>query len=294
MSKQKKNVFPFIVIGAVLVIVLGLAQYFATQDAAEPQESEVVQEEVVSAEPESTIDVAAALSDRIIGNPQAPVKISEHSSLTCGHCGHFHKETWKPFKEAYIDTGKVYVVFSDFPLNAPAMHASMIARCLPAEQHEEFVQMLFETQEDWAYDATAYLPYLKKKSGEYGLSGDDFEACLQSKELQEGIVNRLKASQTQWQISSTPSFVINNKRTITGALPFEEFSKIIDEELGGSQEEPASAAMETPAEDTATEDAAPETEENTPDGDVHEEEALEYESAPDETITPDEGAPEEL
>ena len=134
--------------------------------------------DVVEAEEEAVeIDTAAAIKDRILGDPNAPIKISEHSSFTCSHCGSFHKTTFNAFKERMIDTGKAYLVFSDFPLNAPALHASMIARCLPEDKYFDFVNELFKDQESWAFEA-GYMDILQKKAEPHGLSQKAFKGEL--------------------------------------------------------------------------------------------------------------------
>lgn len=180
--------------------------------------------------PAGAIDVNAALSDRILGNTSAPIRIAEHASFSCVHCAHFHKETFALVKKNYIDTGKAYLVFSDFPLDQGALTATMLSRCLPQDKYWAFVSMLFEKQEDWAHSAD-YLTYLKNAAIENGLTAGQVEACLASKELQEGIQNRMKGVAQQWNINSTPSFVINNKTTHAGAIPYADFGKILDEEL---------------------------------------------------------------
>ncbi len=232
---EKKSQSSFIVI-TVLIFVGLAAAYFFTLIQTEESASELPVIEVVkdsedtNTGPGVEIDVKAALSNRILGDPNAPIKISEHSSFTCGHCSAFHKETFKQIKEAFIDTGKVYLIFSDFPLNAPALHASMAARCVAHDKYFDFTEMLFETQEDWAFERN-YMNLLQKKAAEYGLNKNEFKACIGNEELQEGIAARQSAAQNQWKINSTPSFVINNKTTISGGRPFEEFEKIINEEL---------------------------------------------------------------
>lgn len=236
MAKMKSSVI-FVLLG-VAVVLVALAYLFTKDQASESLEPEstvseeavITEEEVSSNESVTFIDVEAALGERILGDANAPIKISEHSSLTCGHCGKFHQQTFKPFKSAWIDTGKAYLVFSDFPLNAPALHASMVARCLPEDKYFDFIQMLFETQSDWAYDV-GYINYLKSKALENGLSAEGFKACLNSKELQDGILARVRASQAQWDINSTPSFVVNNTTTLSGALPFAEFNAEIEKAL---------------------------------------------------------------
>ena len=51
----------------------------------------------------------------MMGDPSAPVTIDEHSPLTCPHCRAFHVDTLPRLKKEYIDTGKVNLVYFDFP-----------------------------------------------------------------------------------------------------------------------------------------------------------------------------------
>ena len=211
----------FLIFGVLCLTAVSTAFFFKPDSNAktpEAQETEVLANTEISAQD--------ALDVRAIGDPNAPVVIQEFSSLTCGHCGNFHKGTFKELKEKYIDTGKVYWVFKDFPLNAPALHGSMIARCLPADRHENFIQALFENQNDWAYGVD-YLRYLRQNAQFVGLSGDEFEACLQNEDLKNGIVNSIKVAQAKWEISSTPSFVVNDTVVLTGSKKLEDFEKII-------------------------------------------------------------------
>lgn len=205
-------------------IAAGVSLYFAG-NAKKPNAmtppSETVEINEVS------IDLEKATTPRVLGSPDAPVTISEHSSFTCSHCGDFHRNTFKPLKEKYVDTGKVKIVFSDFPLNQPALHASMIARCLPEGRYFDFVQLLFETQENWAYERD-YLKYLKQNSGLAGLDGATFDACLNNEELQNAILKGVEEAQAAHEIRSTPSFVLNGEQMIAGAINLEELSKSID------------------------------------------------------------------
>lgn len=255
---KKTGLIIIVAVAVVALLGLALVQFAPKKDeVASEQPAETIEEtattETPAAETTAQIDVNAALSDRILGDTSAKVKISEHASFTCGHCGDFHKNTFAQLKKEYIDTGKAYLVFSDFPLNAPAAQASMVARCLPEDKYFDFVSMLFEKQKDWAYDPN-YLEFLKMEAGKNGLDEAHFQACIQNTELQEGIMNRMKGVQAQWNITSTPSFVINNRNTVSGALPFEEFKRILDEELANTNA-PAPVAIEEPAAAPATEGA---------------------------------------
>ena len=39
----------------------------------------------------------------------------EFASLTCGHCAKFHNEVFPKLKKDYIDNGKIYFTYQDFP-----------------------------------------------------------------------------------------------------------------------------------------------------------------------------------
>ncbi len=75
---------------------------------------------------------AAQGSEHAIGDPNAPVTIVEYASLSCPHCATFHTQVLPALKERYIDTGKVRLVFRDFPLEENAFTAAPGPRSGPA------------------------------------------------------------------------------------------------------------------------------------------------------------------
>src|SRR5258706_11399400 len=94
---------------------------------------------------------AAGATAHVLGNPEAPITIIEYASLTCPHCAEFDKSVLPQIKQTYIDTGKAKLVYRDFPLDATALKASMIARCLPSDRYFAFIDALFKQQNNWAY-----------------------------------------------------------------------------------------------------------------------------------------------
>lgn len=56
------------------------------------------------------------LSERALGQADAPVTVVECASLTCDHCKRFHIKVFPCLKEAHIDSGKVKFVYRHFPL----------------------------------------------------------------------------------------------------------------------------------------------------------------------------------
>ena len=210
-------------------------------DTTETQTAEAVDEREVSADELTQketlplpVDLAVALRERVLGNPDAPVKVSEHSSFSCGHCAKFHEQTFKDFKTNWIDTGKAYLVFSDFPLNAPALHASLATRCITDdEQYFAAVEELFAKQKEWAFQSDYFTP-LKAIISKYGVDGEAFKACVRSEELQEKLLGKIRATQQQFSVNSTPSFVVNNAVTIAGGTSYEAFNKTLEAAIAES------------------------------------------------------------
>jgi protein-disulfide isomerase len=70
---------------------------------------------------------------------------------------------------------------------------------------------------------------LKQYAGELGLDMDRFEADLLDLENKK-IIDADKAEASSMGVTGTPGFFING-RFLRGAKPFEEFAKLINEEL---------------------------------------------------------------
>lgn len=207
-------------------------------DANEGQDAAPVDEDSASnqASADIELDYDFILSERGIGDPGAKVVIREHSSLTCGHCGAFHQNAYNEVKSEYIDTGKVYWIFDDFPLNAPALEAGAVARCLPENRYFNFLQLLFTRQDQWAYDAN-YRSYLKQNAQLAGLSAQKFDACINDERIKQGIVENMKQAQSENNVNSTPTLVINSDTVISGSQPFSEIKKTLDQALADADAE---------------------------------------------------------
>lgn len=266
-DKKSNNTKVMAIIGAVFVVMV-ILMLIAAPPAPPPAEGETATESAEtpadassSTATDATLDINEALSDRIIGDTNAPLKVVEFASLTCSHCADFHKETLDQFKTNYIDTGKAYLIFSEFPLNGPAMEATKIARCLPKDKYFDFTHMLFKEQETWV-QLPDYKGWLKTKAGEFGMSPEKFDACLANKELEDGIADRMKVAQERWKITATPSFVFNDDTVISGSYPYDAFETLVKQEL-----DKATGVAPAPAQNSTGANAVPVTPESVPPGD---------------------------
>ncbi len=199
--------------------------------------------------------VEAMMAVRKLGSDDAPIKVVEYSSLTCGHCSAFHKNDFPKIKAEYIDTGKVQFIFKEFPLNEPAVEASKLLRCLPEDRFTSFMALLFEDQEKWAY-AADYMTPLKQNAKLAGLSDKQATDCLNNKALEARIIGDMKAATDKYKIESTPTFIVNDgAKTIVGHQPITFFEETFNGLLG------ASAPAVAPATPDAAAPAAAPTEE---------------------------------
>ena len=175
------------------------------------------------------VAIEDAMSEMALGRADAPVTMIEFSSLGCPHCAAFHRDTLPRIKKEYIDTGKLRLVYQDFPLGTPALAASMIARCSGPRKFFGFIEILFRSQAQWARSKNP-LEALTQVSRFAGMTEADVDACLKYQPLLESIRKGAETAQKNHQVNSTPTFLIGGE-TISGAQPFDTFKKAIDKAL---------------------------------------------------------------
>ena len=162
---------------------------------------------------------------QFMGSKNAPIKIKEYFSLTCGHCANFHVKTLPQLKERYIDTGKVQLEFIDYPLDRLAIIAAALARTLPTKDgYLEAISILLKKQKQWAYSKKP-LDELLSIAKLFGVSSKQFDEILKNIPLMQEIINKMENESKNFNIESTPTFIINNDHKISGALSFKDFEK---------------------------------------------------------------------
>ena len=172
-------------------------------------------------------DEASATAERSVGSKDAKTVVGEYFSLTCTHCAAFAQETMPRIKSELIDTGKLRWVYHDFPLDQVALTAAMVARSLPVDRYEPFVNALFASQDRWAFARGVNSnEELAKMAALAGMSRASFDAAIADTTLRNWILQQQQADQDKWKIDATPSFVVNNQKYV-GERSFEAFSKLL-------------------------------------------------------------------
>lgn len=171
---------------------------------------------------------AGPLGDKTLGDPNAPITVIEYASLTCGHCKNFHSNSFPHLKKNYVDEGKVFFIFRDFPLDNLAFAAAMLARCAPQDKFFDAIDLFFEQQKIWAFGTEPANPLdrLKMMALQMGFNEKTFEECLKNQEIFDGVKSVRDRANEKFTVNSTPTFFVNGEMH-RGALSVEELDKIL-------------------------------------------------------------------
>ena len=164
-----------------------------------------------------------------IGKAEAKVTVKVFSSLTCPHCASFHNEVFNQLKEEFIDKGLVRFEHHAFPLDLAALNAEIIVRChVDKNKNFELLEKMYEKQKIWAIgsDINKINKSIRKIGLELDLSNSNMNKCLENDEIQDDILNQRIEAQKKYNIDSTPTILINEKK-YNGKVDYEQFKKEI-------------------------------------------------------------------
>ena len=169
----------------------------------------------------------AELNEEIfLGNKNAKVTVIEYASMTCVHCANFHKTVYPKIKENYIDTNKIKFIFRDFPLDKQALFGSVLAKCAPKEKYFDFVKLILSTQKKWISNDDTFMEKLSNIGKLAGLDENKINSCFKNEKLVDKIIQTRASGEKKYNIESTPSLIINEKKY--SAMSYENFEKIVE------------------------------------------------------------------
>ena len=162
-----------------------------------------------------------------VGPDTAEVKI--FSSLTCPHCASFHINVVSKIKKKYLESGKVQLIFIDFPLDQAAFNASKLLHCVNKDKRMNFLDAIYKDQEKWTNGSTIedINNNLQKIVKILGISSEKFNKCLIDEEISDKILNGRIEANKKYSINSTPTIVINEKK-LKGSANFNNIKKRIE------------------------------------------------------------------
>jgi len=157
------------------------------------------------------------------GPEDAPVTIVEFSDFECPYCSRV-VPTLKRVQEEYGD--RVRLVFKQYPLPSHPQAQKAGEASLCANDQGKFWELhdaMFADQQNLAPEA------LVAKAEGLGLDVAAFRECLQSGRYAEAVEEDLREG-ARAGVSGTPAMFVNG-RLVSGAVPYEEIARVVEEEL---------------------------------------------------------------
>lgn len=183
----------------------------------------------------------------LLGSASAPLEVIEFADFECPGCGQFATVTEPDIRTKLVETGIIRIRFMDYPLpmHRNTWDASLAAAC--ANDQGKFWEMhdqIFATQDRWSTQATSKpRSIMSDLAKSIGLDMTKYDVCMDSEVHRAKIQSHLKESERR-RITTTPSFLIGGKVTV-GALPYDEFKRLVDEALAKLPARTDSAAPAT-------------------------------------------------
>ena len=168
----------------------------------------------------------------IMGNIDAPITILEWGDYQCTYCYKFHQNTLNIINEEFIKTGKVKIIFKDFPLNGPdSKLAAEASYC--AQDQQKYWEYHDELYKNWGGEKTGWITReaLTKFAQSTELNIEEFNKCLDVHKYQNK-VDSIHNFGKEIGIDATPTFLVFNDEKIIkirGNQPLEVFLKTFDE-----------------------------------------------------------------
>lgn len=186
-------------------------------------------------QPEPKEVVVSIDDDPMKGDPEAPVTIVEFSDYQCPFCKRSHDNVISKIEEEYIDTGKVRLVFRDYPLgfHQNAVPAALAANCGgEQDKYWEVHEFLFANPDKLTTQDVS------NASEELGLDKAEFDACVSDKDKEAEITADFEEGK-KYGVTGTPSYFIGLSEEgdeitgvfVRGAQPYEVFKQHIDGKL---------------------------------------------------------------
>jgi protein-disulfide isomerase len=162
------------------------------------------------------------------GPANAPIELIEFSDFQCPYCLRAHP-TLKQVLSTYGD--RIHFVYRNYPLpsHPNARPAAEAAQCA-AEQGQ------FWPYHDRLFADPSKLSDndLKASAAALGMDAARFNACFDSHKYRARVEADMQAGNDAG-VNGTPAFFING-RMLSGAQPFDEFKRVIDEELANKRQ----------------------------------------------------------
>ncbi|WP_340589366.1 thioredoxin domain-containing protein [Erythrobacter alti] len=169
----------------------------------------------------------------LLGNPDAPIKVVEYGSLTCGACANFAQNGAEQLREEYVSTGVVSFELRNLVRDGYDLTLARLTRCSApesfhalsdqvwlnfeeimggAQQGQQAMQQLGELPDDQLYVAVAETAGFLDFFAARGVSRDQAAACLSDNASVLEVGANSDAQAQEFNVTGTPTFFVNDVR----------------------------------------------------------------------------------
>ncbi len=169
-----------------------------------------------------------------LGSPNAPVTIEEYEDFQCSICQTYSMTTEEQLRTAYVDTGKVRIVYKHRIVYGEDSIMAAMAADAAGEQGKfwQYHDALMQLRLSHNQAGTITYDMLENVARQLGLKMDLFSASLRSGRFRQQVLQD-DAEGASRDVTGTPTFFINQVNRATGAPPLDVFQKLIDQLLRG-------------------------------------------------------------
>lgn len=85
----------------------------------------------------------------VIGNPAAPIRLTEYLSFSCPHCAEFARASEPVLIGQMVRSGKVRIEYRPLIADSVALGATIVAQCAAPARYAEAARAIFTRQDVW-------------------------------------------------------------------------------------------------------------------------------------------------
>jgi len=176
-------------------------------------------------------DVVRATQDGfVMGNPDAPLKLVEFASPTCGTCANFANTGGQALKSEFVDSGRVSLEIRPFALNPMDLVIASVASCGAPQRFFPILDNIYATQPELlqgiqgADQASAQAALQSQNFAGFarainldsyfasrGIAANEIDACLADPAKVVRWQESTQRNGEQFEVPGTPTFVLNGE-----------------------------------------------------------------------------------
>ncbi len=167
----------------------------------------------------------------VLGNPAAPLRLTEFVSYTCSHCSQFEVESEAQLKLGMVAPGKGAIEVRNFVRDPIDLTVALLTNCVPANRFFSLHTAFMRHQPTWMAPATSSSEAQRQRwstgpfaarmraiasdfkfyefMGSRGMDRTAVDRCLANEALAKKLATQTDEAMEKYFVSGTPSFMVD-------------------------------------------------------------------------------------